>query len=61
MTIMERHVDTPLDELTFDELDELGQEITWAIGVADEAGYPDLVDKLIGEKNRVNKLKAAVA
>ena len=56
--IAEPRIETPLDELTFEELDQLGRRITEWIARANEQHDQVMVDLLIAAKNRLNKLKA---
>ena len=54
----EARIETPLDELKFEELDQLGRRITEWIACADEQHDQVMVDTLIAAKNRLNKLRA---
>ncbi len=55
--LAETRIETPLDELTFEELDQLGRRITEWIAHADELHDQVLVDLLISAKAHVNRLK----
>jgi hypothetical protein len=57
MDVAEARIETPLDELAWDELVEHGREITRQL----EEALPGDVDSLLAIKDRVNKVKAAIA
>jgi hypothetical protein len=58
---LEAHIETPLEELTYEELDELGREITRAITEAYQASDDELVVRLLREKDAINRMKAVSA
>ncbi len=55
--LAEARIETPLHELTFEELDQLGRRITDWIAHADAQHDQVMVDLLISAKAHVNRLK----